>query len=490
MREHIKARVIGLCGLLLVVGAVGCVATGGDDEFADDEFADDELGQIEQSICADPPCEGDPEGGGQRPVPAAPRVIAGAWSSTFGTGNLTVQWTIESGWTHFTVEKRPFGGSWTFFNGGPNPNPGTRSLTDHGKTADSRWCYRLRATNAAGSGTSPQACGLTPSPASETNPELNRLQLRIEVADVTDAGSESKVSSRLNSLSFPPMHFNALNPAPRKVNGNWVDSFERNVNFVYELELKEARRLRDITEISIRNWGDDALCIERAVLLVNGQVVLNKLFGLTASTCRWIETDSGGTPEVVIPFEELRATPGFTNFVNPDFSPSIPRAEIEARVEAVVGNLIWGERARWGKFSGDRAVEAQFVGPQTLHVDLDLEGLVGGPLPNVEIDLDFDAFIELTGNATNGWNLRFDIFNLGTTADFPWWAETVVFALGAIGVGVYDIMFFIERYIEDAIEEQFDLEAQEFPLGEGCPSPFRTTVRVTPEAGLQFECVP
>ncbi|HLL22029.1 MAG TPA: hypothetical protein VK427_07855, partial [Kofleriaceae bacterium] len=277
-----------------------------------------------------------------------------------------------------------------------------------------------------------------------------------------------------------------LNPAPRLVGNSWIDSFARNTTFTYELSLGSIRSLRDITEISLRNTGADALCVERIDLLVNGGTAMTKNFG---ATCRNIETESGSPhqPEIVIPFEELRATSSFTGFVSPGFAP-ITRGEVEARLEGLVGEKIWNTKAKWGKFSGNRAVEASRTNASTLHVDLDLEGIINN-LPNVEVDVDFDLVVALARSGA-GWNLTFDVTNIVAGADFPWWTEVLGGSLGVVvgGVTYYGIEA-LERHIEEQIQSSFTFAQVGAPFGDAaCPAPSVPFVTVNVNAGLDIGC--
>jgi hypothetical protein len=466
------SAVLSCCGLLIA----GCAVS--DDVSTDDV---DDVDTIEQDICADPPCDGDPEGGGQRPKPKTPRVTARTGSS------LTVSYTIDSGWTSYQLQRRPFGGTWTLGAGTNNPAAGSRSYTDSGKTADTRHCYRLRAVNAAGTTTTPEACGLTSSPASATNPRINRLQLRVEVSDIADAGTTADVSARLSSLSLPVMHFNALNPAPRRIGNDWIDSFATNNTFTYELELHGMQRLRDISEISLHNWGTDALCVERIDLLVNGGVALTKIFG--ASSCRVIETEAGSVhpPELLISFDEIRLVPSFTNFTNPGPVFEIRREETEARIEAMIGNIIFNQDVKWGTF-GNRAVQATFLSPSSMRVAVDLEGEVED-LPNPHVDFDFDLVLGRARSPSNtGWDLTADVVNVTSSVDFSWWTDLLAAAFGPLGLTAMEVL---EHHIEDGIEESFALETQRIPMGDGaCSFPNVPTVRVDSIASIWSECGP
>jgi hypothetical protein len=465
------AIITGLCGLL-----AACVV--------DD---DTPIDQIDQAICNDTeenPCD-DPEGGTREPRPEKPRVVGRDFDKTDGH-ELTVQFTVDDDWTSYRLEKRRTGASWGFATSGTPTVDETRTYKDSGKGHDERWCYRLQATNAAGTAISNEACGLTETPDDRVpNPRVHRLQLLVKVAGFSDAGTENMITAHLSTMTVPGVHFNALNPAPRLEGDDWIDSFASGREFTYELELRQVQRVRDISEIRIHNSGDDALCIERLELLVNDTPAFEKFFGPTPSTAACIETQYGSShgPTLLVAFDELRASPDFTSFVSPELDLNtgiIRRDEIERRVEAVVGNFIWAdERVWWGDFHGDRAVEASFVDPQTLHFDLDLQG--DGFFSNFEIDLDLDVRVGI-GVTEGGFGLAFDVIDVETSAAYPFWSEVIGYSLGiVVGTGVYDVEWLIERLVEDAIESGFTVEGTPVSIGGVC---------VTEDAELVFGCTP
>lgn len=396
--------------------------------------------------------------------------------------SLTVEFKVQTGWTSWMLQRRAPGGIWATAASGNNPTSATRSFVDGGRPADSRWCYRLKGTNSFGSKYSAERCGLT-SLVSLVNPPLATATLRVKVANQTDAGTDGSIGVRLSSLQLPGYNFTGLNRA--------IDDFERNSYESYILLPFNLASVRDITELTLTNYGSDAVCIESLELIANDATIFSRNFG--SSTCRWIEADAPHSPTLTIPFEELRADPIFRNFVKPPVFTGIPVAKLAALLEAIMGSVIWSrDDVDWGQFTGP-AVEVKRVSDDTLHVDLDLEGIADNA-PNPEIDVDFDLRFSFLPYGAN-WILNIEVLNFTSAADFAWWTEVLGSVCYFSGQRT-NCATFVEDYIEEEIAKSLGGQlptpqilvtaAQLQQLG--CTATDRPTVDIDADGSLVFVC--
>lgn len=436
-------------------------------------------GTAEQALCNDPDgCVVDPTGG--PPKPAVPVLRARSVSS------LTVDFKVQTGWTSWTLQRRAPGGSWATAAAGNSPTTATRTFEDGGRPADSRWCYRLKGTSAQGSGYSAERCGLT-AMVSPVNPPLATVTLRVKVANVADAGTNGSIGVRLSSLSLPGYNFTGLNRA--------IDDFERNSYQEYILLPYNLASVRDISELTLTNYGSDGVCIESLQLIANDATIFSRTFGV--ATCRWIDGDAPSSPTLTIPFEELRADPVFMNFVRPPLLNGMPVAKLAALVEAIVGNAIWAQaEVDWGQISG-AAVEIKRTGDDTLHVDLDLEGIANNA-PNPEIDVDFDLRLGFVPSGAD-WKLNIEILNFQSAVDFSWWTEVLgsVCVLRGAGPGqAANCVTLIEDYIEEQIAKALAGQLHAPPIlvtaaqlqQLGCSTSTRPVVDINADGSLVFAC--
>lgn len=202
-----------------------------------------------------------------------------------------------------------------------------------------------------------------------------RAQIQFQTANIGDAGSDDSVKVQLNGN-----------------NSTWLDygrdDFERNTNYTYDLKLNGISRLSDIRYLYIAKTGTDGWAVKSFSLIINGRTIYTQTF---PGNGRWFDTDSGETNTYFVQFSTLRADDAWVNYVAPFPPLTITRAEMESRVEGIVGDFIHGNQLEWGHLYG-RAVEATRKNNNTLHFDLDLEADISY-LPNPEVDVDFDMEI-------------------------------------------------------------------------------------------------
>ena len=239
----------------------------------------------------------------------------------------------------------------------------------------------------------------------ETDP-IWRVQLRVQTADVEDAGTDDSVRMALN-----------LN------NNTWLDygrdDFPRNNTFDYDLKLDNVATIADLSHIYLAKTGSDGLCLKSVALLVNGRLIYDRVFpgyGL------WLDNSGGHSNTFVVNYTQLRQDNAWQAYTQP-FPPFlIPRLELENRIEGLVGDFITGNKLYWGHLYG-RAVQVtqKRDASNTLRVDLDLAYDVFGFDP--EVDVDFDLEVRCVNN-----RLTLLVKNVKVVVDSSWYAE--IFTLG------------------------------------------------------------
>ena len=205
---------------------------------------------------------------------------------------------------------------------------------------------------------------------------LFRVQLRVKTANRKNAGTDDSVLVRLSNGQ-----------------GTWVDTaandHERGRTYVYDLMLPNSgMKVQNISKLEISKTGSDGWCIESLELLVNNGVIFQKTF----SGGHWLDNSKGRQRKLVISSKTLRSNSKWRRFQNPRPSPVIKRAELEQRIESIIGHHMHSQkRIKWGKLSG-RGVEVTYKDAQTIHVDLDLKAVINN-FPDAGVDVDFDIRI-------------------------------------------------------------------------------------------------
>ena len=219
----------------------------------------------------------------------------------------------------------------------------------------------------------------SPTRTSAENDVLYRVQFRVKTANRKDAETDDSVKVRINGAQ-----------------GTWIDSsvddHERGRSYLYDLVLlnsgSQGLRIRDITQLEISKTGSNGWCIESLELIVNNGVIFQKSF----PGGQWLDNSKGKQPKLVISSRTLRAHRKWRTFRSPTPSPVIKRAELEQRIESLIGDFIhFDKKIKWGKLSG-RGVEVTYKNAQTVHVDLDLKADINN-FPDAAVDVDFDIKI-------------------------------------------------------------------------------------------------
>lgn len=202
-------------------------------------------------------------------------------------------------------------------------------ITDPSPPIDGQACYKVAVTRNGDSAATDEACVLTPD--GRYRP-LWRATLRVRVADVSDAGTDSAVHVRLNSptgIGFSPSG-----------NETWIDTplddFEANTSRDYELLLNHVRNdVSEVKMIALLVDGDDALCIRSVELFLNERSMFAQDFG-TAGV--WVSEGN----QLTVRREQLRGSTAWQT------AGSIPRPAIvrysvmDIVATAAVGHALHG----------------------------------------------------------------------------------------------------------------------------------------------------
>lgn len=277
-------------------------------------------------------------------------------------------------------------------------------------------------------------------PNSADNYKVWRAQIRLVTGNIDDAGTDDSVKVELNSL-----------------NHTWIDygrdDFERNDDFIYDLNLDNISKLGDIRMLKISKPGGDGWCLRSVELIINGQPIYSVRSNQFYYGC-WL--DDIGTDHTTISFGDkaLHGHPLWKNYQQPSPSPIIPRKEMESRIEGMIGDKIYYNRLQWGHIY-DRAVEATRKDGQALHIDLDLESRIDY-LANPEVDIDFD----LRFSCQEG-KIKIKTEKVVVDVDSPWYQEVLT-----LGIAEY-----IDIYVRSRIESAFDPITESIDTGSSvCPN--------------------
>ena len=287
---------------------------------------------------------------------------------------------------------------------------GWTEVTDTGLSPDTLHRYRVTVQNQFSQSTTRRDDMAVAYTRTTDDLPVWRVQVRIRVADIEDGGSTDSLEIRLQSPLVnhsPNGNSTWLGHAPRLVNPwpvRWNEPLDRGSVFTYDVRTDGVRQLGDITMLTLRKPGSDALAVAELNLLVNGVEVFQKLFGETASTCLWVDEVDGFTPIFTVYQPELRASALWRAYVA---SPApiqlvFSTEELVSRFEATLSHLLHDAPAHWQHATRPvRARRAPLEGPhERLIIDLALRLDVGYvPDPNLNLSLTFAVHVDC--NATN-----------------------------------------------------------------------------------------
>jgi hypothetical protein len=395
-------------------------------------------------------------------------------NATTGLSDVTVRWKDTSpADTATVIERANSAGVWSTLTTLPGGLDGAQSYADRNLPADSEWCYRIRVL-----GKTTQVLTLPRCVVTQMKNDIGvfRTQLRIRVANVSGGGTDGRVAVSLQGGPFdiPTGSYTGLKTA--------IDDLEAGSDVTYDLIQEGITTLRDITRIGVYTGSTDAFCVSQIQLLVNTAVAFDRSWG--NSTCQWVD----GYNAIYISHDELRASPLFANFQSPIMSPVVETAELESRLEAIVGTMIF-ERLDVDWRSPGVVVSRLADNAVRANIYLENTGFAG---PTIDLVFDVQVAFDQSGNA---WQLSFVPVNFRASVDFPWWAETVVAILDPVcvpvaaiaGAAFEECMSQLEQHIASQIKKGFDLPTKRIPvsLPANCVTP---AVNVLSDGALFFSC--
>ncbi len=347
-------------------------------------------------------------------IPGQPYLIEHTDSS------ITIEWKDNSSYEQgYNLYRGPaYGGPWTPIAAfGVTPgNSAAMQYTDAGLPRDTGYYYRVGAYNAYG-----ESFSLPQSHATIDGRDIWRVQLRLRTANVPDANTDDTVYVYLKEPNATYLNYSH-------------NDFERGNEFTYDLLTDGLSDLSDINEIYIIKPGSNGWCIENLALLINGREIYNEQFGSTASTCRWLDQGGSSQYHYFVTRATLRAHPLWQGFQQAPPPLGLPRAELESRIEGIVGDALNGTDAYWGDLDGDRYVEVTGKDDQRARVTVDLSADVPGF--DAEVDLSFD--LKFTGACSDGQTpleLRITTENVSAGADLDWYTELLTLGLANLAEG-------------------------------------------------------
>ncbi len=398
-------------------------------------------------------------------------------NTSTGLSDVIVRWKDTSpADTSTLIERANSAGTWSTLTTIAKALDGPQSYVDRNLPADSEWCYRIRIRGA-------NNAEVLTLPRCVVTQKLNdigvfRAQLRIRVANVSNGGTDGRVAVALQAGPFniPTGSYTGLKTA--------IDDLEAGSDVTYDLIQDGITTLRDITRIGVYTGSTDAFCVSQIQLIVNTAVAFERTWGNSAATCEWVD----GYNAIYVSHDELRASPQFVNFQSPIMSPLVETDELESRLEAVIGTLIF-ERldVDWR----NPGVVVSRLTDNTIRAKVYLENTdFGGP----DIDLQLDVQVAFTQNGT-AWDLSFEPVNFQASVDFAWWEEALVALIDPVcvpvtaiaGAAFEDCMSQLEKHIAREIKKGFDIPSKRIPvvLPANCVTP---EVTVQSDGALFFSC--
>src|SRR5262245_12078638 len=169
-------------------------------------------------------------------------------------------------------------------------------------------------------------------------------------------------------------------------------------------------------------------------------------------------------------------------------SPVVETDELESRIEALVGTLIF-ERldVDWR----NPGVSVSRLSDSAVRANIYLESTdFGGP----DIDLQLDVQVSFVQSGSN-WELSFEPTNFHASVDFAWWEEALAYLIDPVcvpvtainGAAIEPCMTQLEKYIAKEIKKGFDIPSKRIPvvLPANCVTP---QVSVLSDGALFFSC--
>jgi hypothetical protein len=348
---------------------------------------------------------------------------------------IRVHWDNNATAIAETILERRIGedGEWTTIASFVGDDGLSRTYVDGNLERDTMYCYRTQAwSDSLIPYVSTHSCvytrGPAPGGAAETGDIFGdhlfvwRGQVTVVTGTAAGAGTDDAVQ-----VGMQDYH---VRTTPHG-NDTWLDKggsdFAPGTARTWDLNVMGIDELRDIEEFWMYKDGDDAWCVEQIAFRVNGHTMFDFDFSSMPDGCFWIEGEKGFDNTFAVSHDELRAMPGWQNYLTTSPGFSFLHDEIESRVESSLGHIAHDGPLYWGDMSGAGWVEAQAGDePGLVHVDVDI--MADAPGWNPELDLDFDVAFEVTcEDADDGLQLvSVDIVPMNAHVD----AQGSLFELG------------------------------------------------------------
>ena len=300
--------------------------------------------------------------------PVGPQIDNGVHAAqdfTIGSGGPTqvgLRWW-NAGAPETRISRRVNGGPWTTIQTyGELPVNTYIDFQDLGASMNAENCYIVTVSdgvNGFSSISTPQRCAFT---RDGRDLPVHRLQLRLRIPNVSDAGTDDDVEIRLQTPSW--LVPTVTNWQPRG-NSTWIDStandFERGSNRTYDLMLTNVSQASDITQITISKTGDDDFCVAELELLIDGQPAFQRTFGDQAATCAWVTADD----LLSIDFHAMRTSSLWNNLGLPTFT-GIDGAGLRSVIQTIFAHMLHGQ----GELRNGGTTTSQRLSETRLHMSV------------------------------------------------------------------------------------------------------------------------
>lgn len=280
-----------------------------------------------------------------------------------------------------------------------------------------------------------------------------RVQIEVAVANVSDAGTKNGLFVRFGSGSRFVLNYGHRD-------------FQRGSRFTYDVSPGNVSTIADITSLTIAKTGDDGIALSSVKLIVNGVPLFATNFG---GRPYWLDSEDAHRLKTTFTGAAMQASPEWKAYKRPYPPRVLLAAELESRIEGIVGNATWGTKVGWGHRHGRASVEVSRSkkDPRRIDVDLDLEGKVWGPNPEVDVDFSLQ-FVCKKGT------LKVVVSSLRADVDYGWFGKLL--SLGSLQL--------IENYIQKAVDARL---ASMFPSGTLASGlPFCPSIEVKPDGSIVF----
>lgn len=327
--------------------------------------------------------------------PIGPEIDTGVYQpADFTIGGYTTTEVGMRWWNRGAPQTEVFrsinGGAWSIINTfAPLPTNAYIDYRDLQAAANTENCYRVSVSD----GTNPYSALSTPVRCVITrdgrNLLVHRLQLRLRVANVANAGTDDPLEVRLQSPSWLVPAVTNWRPAG---NSTWVDStandFERNSNLTYDLMLTNVSEVSDVTQITLAKPGSDQLCVASLELLANGLLAFARTYGDTASSCAWM----GGGNVLSVDFPDLRNSTSWNQLGTVTFS-GFNGAAMRSIIQAQFGHALHG----MGELRNGSAITTTRANESRLNVFVPIRVYDVPVLGDVDSDVRFDLVLTTAG---------------------------------------------------------------------------------------------